>query len=97
MIVPPRQALGWLTERLPRPIALQYVMRPLLLRLPGSPDVALALIAVGAALGPAAAARHLLPPLLAVVACWAPTAEAAGSAGGGRSSDRKDGAAQPTV
>ncbi len=95
--MPLRQALGWLAERLPRPIALQHVLRPLLLRLPGSPDVALALTAVGAALGPAAAARHLLPPLLAVVACWAPIAEAAGSAGGGRSSDGKDGAAQLAV
>jgi len=66
------QALGALAGSLPRPVALEQVARPLLARLAGPPKVALALLAAGAALGPAAAARHLVPPLLAAATCRAP-------------------------
>jgi len=66
------QALGALAGSLPRPVALEQVARPLLARLAGPPKMALALLAAGAALGPAAAARHLVPQLLAAATCRAP-------------------------
>jgi len=56
------QALGALAGSLPRPVALEQVARPLLARLAGPPKMALALLAAGAALGPAAAARALPAP-----------------------------------
>ena len=64
-------------ERLPLPVTCEHVLRPLLLRLPARPDVALALIRLGPALGSAAASAHLVPPLLAVLSTRPPQSEAA--------------------
>ena len=51
------------------PAALEHVLRPLLLQLPGGPHIALALLGLASAIGPAMTARHMLPPLLAMLSC----------------------------
>ena len=53
---------------LPVPVILDHVVWPLLLSLARGPDAALALVGIGRTLGGALAAKHLLPPLLAVLA-----------------------------
>jgi hypothetical protein len=64
------QALVDTARLLPLPVTLEHSLRPLLLSLPEGPDVAIALIRLGSALGSACAAVHLLPALLAVLASW---------------------------
>jgi hypothetical protein len=54
---------------LPLPITTEHILRPLLLSLPQGPDVALAAINLGNALGSAFVATHMLPALLAVLTC----------------------------
>ncbi len=66
------QALVSLAAFLPLPITAEHLIRPLLLRLPARPEVALALVRVGAALGSGAVSAHLVPPLLAVLASHPP-------------------------
>ncbi|KAK9831842.1 hypothetical protein WJX81_000569 [Elliptochloris bilobata] len=73
------EAMVPLAGALPRPAALQALLRPLLARLAGPPDVALALIALGSALGywdlvyllyPEAAEAVGLGPLHGIVPTW---------------------------
>lgn len=60
------------------PVVLEHVVRPLLLCLDRGPDAAVALVRIGGGLGAQLAARHLLEPLLGVLACsGAPTVKAA--------------------
>ncbi|KAK9916467.1 hypothetical protein WJX75_002924 [Coccomyxa subellipsoidea] len=63
------QALVDLAACLPLPITTEHILRPLLLSLPQGPDVALAAINLGNALGSAFVATHMLPALLAVLSC----------------------------
>ena len=63
------------------PAALEHVLRPLLLQLPGGPHIALALLGLASAIGPAMAARHMLPPLLAMLSCPAKPPSPAHTAG----------------
>lgn len=58
---------GVVSSKLPLPVVLEHVIRPLLLALGNSPDVAVALIGVGSAMGGAMAALHLLPSLIMVL------------------------------
>lgn len=58
-----------LAASLPRPIVTEHILRPLLLSLPQGPNVTLAAISLGNALGSAFVAAHMLPALLAVLAC----------------------------
>lgn len=58
---------GIVSSKLTLPVVLEHVIRPLLLALGNSPDVAVALIGVGSAVGGAMAALHLLPSLIMVV------------------------------
>lgn len=67
-----RQALVSLGAFLPLPVTAEHLIRPLLLRLPARPEVALALMLVGSALGSCAASTHLVPPLLAVLTSHSP-------------------------
>ena len=53
--------------KLTLPIVLEHVIRPLLLALGNSPDVAVALIGVGGAIGGAMTALHVLPSLIMVL------------------------------
>ncbi len=50
------------------PVTLEQVIWPLLLSLARGPDAALALVGISCMLGGTLAAKHLLPPLLAVLA-----------------------------
>jgi len=50
------------------PVTLEHVVWPLLLSLARGPDAALALVGIGRTLGGTLTAKHLLPPLLAVLA-----------------------------
>lgn len=63
------QALVDLAACLPLPITTEHILRPLLLSLPQGPDVALAAIHLGDALGSAFVAAHMLPALLGVLTC----------------------------
>ena len=54
-------------NKLTLPIVLEHVIRPLLLALGNSPDVAVALIGVGGAIGGAMTALHVLPSLIMVL------------------------------
>ena len=54
-------------NKLTLPVVLEHVVRPLLLALGNSPDVAVALIGVGGALGGAMTALHVLPSLIMVL------------------------------
>ena len=58
---------GVVSSKLPLPVVLEHVIRPLLLALGNSPDVAVALIGVGSAMGGAMSALHLLPSLIMVL------------------------------
>ncbi|DBB03865.1 TPA: Spectrin beta chain, non-erythrocytic 5 [Trebouxia sp. C0004] len=58
---------GVVNSKLSLPVVLEHVIRPLLLALGNSPDVAVALIGVGSAMGGAMAALHLLPSLIMVL------------------------------
>jgi len=58
---------GVVSSKLPLPVVLEHVIRPLLLALGNSPDVAVALIGIGSAMGGAMAALHLLPSLIMVL------------------------------
>ena len=68
-------ALGEAASRVPLPAAIDWILRPLLVSLAAGPPVAAALVAVARALGVDAAARHVVPPLVAIVS--APAAPAA--------------------
>ena len=76
------QALCAMVTPLGLPAALEHVLRPLLLQLPGEPHIALALLGLASAIGPAMAARHMLPPLLAMLSC--PAKPSPGQAAGAR-------------
>lgn len=54
-------------NKLTLPVVLEHVIRPLLLALGNSPDVAVALIGVGGAIGGAMTALHVLPSLIMVL------------------------------
>ena len=58
---------GVVSSKLTLPVVLEHVIRPLLLALGNSPDVAVALIGVGSSMGGAMAAVHLLPSLIMVL------------------------------
>lgn len=58
---------GAVSSKLTLPVVVEHVIRPLLLALGNSPDVAVALIGVGSAIGGAMASLHLLPSLIMVV------------------------------
>lgn len=77
-------AMGEAAACLPLPAALEWVARPLVLALaaPGRAPVqaAAGLVAVGRAVGAAAVARHLLPPLVSIIAARTPR----GGWGGGQ-------------
>lgn len=62
------EALCDAVSSLPVPVVLEHVVWPLLLSLSRGPDTALALVSIGRTLGGPLAARHLVPPLLAVLA-----------------------------
>ena len=62
-------ALCAAAEQLPVPVVLEHVVRPLLQCLDRGPDAAVALVRIGGGLGAQLAARHLLEPLLGVLAC----------------------------
>ena len=62
------EALCNSARSLPVPVVLEHVVRPLLLSLACGPDPALALVSIGCVLGGLLTARHLLQPLLAVLA-----------------------------
>ena len=58
---------GVVGNKLTLPVVLEHVIRPLLLALGNSPDVAVALIGVGGAIGGAMTALHVLPSLIMVL------------------------------
>ena len=58
---------GVVSNKLSLPVVLEHVIRPLLLALGNSPDVAVALIGVGSAIGGPLAALHVLPNLIMVL------------------------------
>lgn len=58
---------GIASIKLTLPVVLEHVVRPLLMALGNSPDVAVALIGVGSAIGGGMAAVHLLPSLAMVL------------------------------
>ena len=58
---------GMTSSKLTLPVVLEHVIRPLLMALGNSPDVAVALIGVGSAIGGDMAALHLLPSLIMVL------------------------------
>ena len=58
---------GVVSSKLTLPVVLEHVVRPLLLALGNSPDVAVALIGVGSAIGGVLAAVHVLPSLIMVL------------------------------
>ena len=62
------EALCNAARSMPVPVTLEHVVWPLLLSLARGPNAALALVGIGRTLGGALAAKHLLPPLLAVLA-----------------------------
>eukprot|EP00884_Botryococcus_braunii_P002555 jgi/Botrbrau1/122/Bobra.0022s0108.1 len=70
------QVIQLVAEQMPLPVALEEVVRPLLLLLEGPPDVVPALVGVAGALGGHSAAIHLLPPLLAIITCRTPVSPA---------------------
>ena len=55
---------GMVGSKLALPVVLEHVIRPLLLALGNSPDVAVALIGVGGAIGGVMTALHVLPSLI---------------------------------
>ena len=64
------EAMGAVAARLPLPATLEWVVRPLMLALGSgaSGPAAAGLVSVAKAVGGAAAGRHLLPPLVSVLA-----------------------------
>ena len=58
---------GMVGSKLALPIVLEHVFRPLLLALGNSPDVAVALIGAGGAIGGVMTALHVLPSLIMVL------------------------------
>lgn len=58
---------GVVASKLTLPVVLEHVIRPLLLALGNSPDVAVALIGVGGAMGGPMTALHVLPSLIMVL------------------------------
>lgn len=58
---------GVVGNKLTLPVIQEHVIRPLLLALGNSPDVAVALIGVGGAIGGAMTALHVLPSLIMVL------------------------------
>ena len=58
---------GLTSSKLTLPVVLEHVIRPLLMALGNSPDIAVALIGVGNAIGGSMAALHLLPSLVVVL------------------------------
>lgn len=58
---------GVVATKLALPVVLEHVIRPLLLALGNSPDVAVALIGVGGAMGGPMTALHVLPSLIMVL------------------------------
>jgi hypothetical protein len=71
------EALCDVARGLPLPVILEHMVWPLLLSLTRGPDPAIAVVGIGRTLGGTLAARHLLPPLLALLAssgavrsCW---------------------------
>ena len=61
-------ALCAAAEQLPAPVVLEHIARPVVLSLDCGPDSAVALVCIGSGLGGELAARHLLGPLLGVLA-----------------------------
>ena len=60
-------ALASAAAALPLPVALEWVLRPLLGALHAGPGVAAAVAACAAALGGRAAGKHVVPPLVAIL------------------------------
>lgn len=58
---------GMASSKLTLPVVLEHVIRPLLMALGNSPDIAVALIGLGNAIGGSMAALHLLPSLVVVL------------------------------
>ena len=71
---------GVVGSKLTLPVVLEHVIRPLLLALDNSPDVAVALIGVGGAIGGAMTALHMLPSLIMVLISSNESRPAAGPA-----------------
>ena len=67
-------------NKLTLPVVLEHVIRPLLLALGNSPDVAVALIGVGGAIGGPMTALHVLPCLIMVLISSSVSETAGGSA-----------------
>lgn len=71
---------GMVGSKLALPVVLEHVIRPLLLALGNSPDVAVALIGVGGAIGGVMTALHVLPSLIMVLISSSVSDVAAGQA-----------------
>ena len=80
---------GVVSSKLPLPVVLEHVIRPLLLALGNSPDVAVALIGVGSAMGGAMAALHLLPSLIMVLISSSVNGQTAAASRGRMSARRR--------
>ena len=61
-------ALCAAAEQLPVPVVLEHIVRPVLLSLSSGPHAAVALVRIGGSMGGELAAKHLLEPLLRVLA-----------------------------